>query len=83
MFFVYAIQNLERKKIYIGYTINLENRLKRHNGLLTNKRTSFTNKNRGQWELVYFEKFENRKEAINREKQLKSYRGRQFIKEKI
>ena len=35
------------------------------------------------WELVYFEKFENRKEAINREKQLKSYRGRQFIKEKI
>jgi predicted GIY-YIG superfamily endonuclease len=33
--------------------------------------------------LVYSEDFSTKKEALKREKELKSYQGRKFIKEKI
>ncbi len=82
IFTVYVIMN-ENNKIYIGQTSDLENRLKRHNGLLRNKAKSFTSKNKGEWKLVYKEDFSTRKEAMGREKQLKSCRGREFIKNKI
>ena len=80
MFFVYTIYNRARKKIYIGQTVNLEIRLKRHNGILLNNKKSFTAKNSGNWELIYKEEFGSRKEAEKREKELKSFRGREFIK---
>ena len=79
MYNVYAIQN-NTGKIYIGYTAKLEDRLKRHNGLLKNKKKSFTYKNRGEWKLIFTEEYLIRSEAIAREKQLKTYQGRQFIK---
>jgi len=79
MFFVYVIKN-KNDKIYVGQTFNLEIRLKRHNGLLKNKAKSFTNKNKGVWNLIYKEIFKTRKEAVIREKELKSAQGRKFIK---
>ena len=83
MFYAYAIWNKLRDKIYVGSTENIENRLKRHNNLLPNKGKSFTNKNSGVWKLIYHEKFQTRKEALKREKELKSFRGREFIRNKI
>ncbi len=80
MFYIYAIWNKERGKIYIGQTSNLEKRLLRHNGVLKNKANSFTSRNSGVWKLVYSECFAARKEAMTREKELKSFRGREFIK---
>ena len=83
MFDVYVIINNCNKK-YIGYTSNLENRMKRHNGLLKNKLSSYTSKNKsGEWKLIYKEEFITRKEAMVREKELKSFRGREFIKKLI
>jgi len=79
-FFTYAIYNESRGKIYIGHTENLESRLKRHNRELPNKLKSYTNKNNGFWRLVHKESFSTRKEATKREKELKSSRGRSFIK---
>lgn len=83
MFIVYAIYNKLRDKIYIGYTSNLVKRLKRHNGLLKNKASSYTCKNKGNWVLIYKEKFKTKEEAIKREKELKSYQGRKFIRNLI
>ncbi len=83
MFDVYVIRNFIKNKIYIGHTSNLRNRLKRHNGILKNNPKSFTNKNKGIWNLIYKEEFKTRQEAINREKQLKSYQGRKYIKNNI
>ncbi len=83
MFFVYAIYNKERDKIYIGHTSDLVIRLKRHNKLLPLNPKSFTSKNSGQWDLVCKEEFKTRKEAKKREKELKSQRGRKFIREII
>ena len=83
MFKVYVIYNRLRDKIYIGYTSNLEKRILRHNGVLKNKNTSFTSINSGNWEIVYSESYKTRDLAKKREKQLKGYRGRKFIREKI
>lgn len=78
MFYVYAVFNKKHNKIYIGQTENLEERIKLHNNKVFTK--SFTAHFSGDWELIYEEKTNNRKEALEREKQLKSYKGRQFIK---
>lgn len=81
MFLVYAIYNRENNKIYIGQTENLLERLKMH----VDKRfkNSYTSRFSGSWELIYEEKVDNRKTALAREKQLKSYQGRKFIKKLI
>lgn len=83
MFTTYTIYNLIYDKIYIGYTSDLAKRIKRHNGLLRNKKKSFTRKNKGNWKLIYSENFKTRKEAIIREKELKSFKGREFIRKFI
>ncbi len=85
MYFVYVLKNNLTNKTYTGQTDNIEKRIDRHNGKLPNKLTSFTskNKNNGKWELFYKEIFNTRQEAIIREKELKSYQGRLFIKNLI
>ncbi len=83
MFTTYTIYNKDSAKIYIGHTANLNNRLKRHNGQLPNKQTSFTSKNKGKWILIYKKNFETRKQAINKERELKTYKGREFVKKFI
>lgn len=82
MFNVYVARNSVTHKIYIGHTADLKKRFLRHNGVLHNKAKSFTYRNRagGCWEVVYSENFANRKEAVLREKELKSGKGREYIK---
>lgn len=82
MYQVYVIKN-PFDKIYIGQTDNLDLRLRRHNGYLPSKSTSYTKINHGPWQLVYSERFETRSEALTREKFLKSHFGRNWIREKI
>ena len=79
MFFVYALYSVKYDKIYIGFTSNLEQRLIAHNDP-DNK--GYTGRFM-PWEIVYTEQFENKKEAMLREKQLKSFRGRAFIRSLI
>ena len=80
-YFVYAIYNKEHNKIYIGQTSNLEERLELHNKKIFNN--SYTSRYNGKWVLIYFEKVNNRTNALVRENQLKSFQGRQFIKKCI
>jgi putative endonuclease len=54
---------------YVGYTNNLDNRIKLHN---TGKGAKFT---RGRkWSLIYKEKFKSKSEAISREYYIKNNR---------
>jgi putative endonuclease len=80
MWIVYALYNLEKEKIYIGQTANIERRLIEHNQKRGNH---FTANIKGDWKLIYKEEINTRREALIREKQLKSYRGREFIKKLI
>lgn len=49
----------------------------------TNTKHRYTKKYDGEWKLIYKKEFISRIEALKREKQLKSYQGREFIKKKI
>lgn len=81
MYLVYAIYNRMHGKIYIGQTEDLEQRLTLHNNKLFTH--SYTSRFDGEWILIYKENVENRQLALQREKQLKSYRGREFVKQFI
>lgn len=79
MFSVYILYSKKYDKIYIGYTGNLEQRLLSHNVLGTK---GWTIKFR-PWELLHEEKFQSKEEALAREKELKSGKGRQWIWNKL
>jgi len=75
MFFVYVLYSKSFDKIYIGFTSDLENRFKSHNEL---SKKGWTIRFR-PWEIVYTEEFQDKQDAMKREKQLKSATGRDFI----
>ena len=80
-FWVYVIKSVSTGKTYTGYTENLENRLRRHNGELLNKQSSFTVKQGNKdWSVIYKEEWVSRVTAMKREKELKSAKGREFVK---
>ena len=65
--YVYMLRSLKDKKFYTGCTEDLKKRLKQHNG----GRVRST-KARRPFELVYWESFRTRSEAMKRELRLKS-----------
>ena len=71
-YYVYVLLNWDKKHWYIGSSQNIGKRLKHHNCGHT-----FSTKPYRPWEIVYFEKFDSRKESIKREMFLKSPSGYQ------
>jgi putative endonuclease len=78
MFFAYVIRSISTGYLYKGHCENLEERLTQHNSGMTESIRKYT-----PFELVYFEAFETREEAIVREKYFKSATGRRFLKLKV
>ena len=76
MFVVYILHSRQFDKIYIGYTSNLEQRIKSHNEF---SKKGWNLKFR-PWEVIHQEKFATKMEALKREKELKSYQGREWIR---
>ena len=77
MYTTYVLYSEKYDKIYIGFTSNLEGRLLAHNELSTK---GWTVRFR-PWRLLYKEEYESKSDAMRRERELKSYRGRQFIRQ--
>jgi putative endonuclease len=75
MFFVYALYSPIFGKIYIGFSSDPEKRLLQHNGI---NNDGWSRKFQ-PWILVYTEDCSSKTNALRREKQLKSSRGRSFI----
>jgi putative endonuclease len=69
MFYVYILKS-KNSQYYIGYTNNIEDRLRHHNS----GASKYTRINR-PWSIIYTEKFVDKKLAWLREKQIKSYKG--------
>lgn len=78
MFTVYAIQSEVDKRIYVGFTADLNRRLKEYNSGKTRSTKGYR-----PWKLIYTEETESRLIARNREKYLKSGVGKEFLKNKI
>ena len=77
-FHVYVIYSVDFDKIYIGITSNLEKRIFAHNHLPKGWTKSFR-----PWKLIYTEEFEEKPQALQRENELKSHQGREFIRKTI
>jgi len=75
MFTVYVLYSKGYDKIYIGFTSNLEQRLRSHNEL---GKKGWTIKFR-PWQVIHTEIFQSKSEAMKREKALKTATGRNFI----
>ena len=73
---VYVLYSQHFDKIYIGFTANLINRFYSHNFFAAK---GWTVKFR-PWFVIHTEFFESKKFAMEREKQLKSAKGRAFIR---
>ena len=78
MYYIYVLKSQNTKSLYKGQTDNLKKRLREHNNGKVKSTKAFI-----PWEIIYYEEFLSREEAVNREKYLKSGIGRQFLKEKI
>lgn len=77
MYTIYSVYNKTAKKFYIGQTKDIKARIRLHNDRTFK---NYTSRFPGKWELIYEESAATRLEALRREKQLKSFRGREFIK---
>ena len=73
-YYVYIIQSKKNGKFYIGFMDDVERRITQHNSG-RNKST----KSGVPWELKLKEEFDNRKSAMNREKQIKDKKSRKYI----
>lgn len=78
MYIVYIIQNQETKGYYVGYTEDLQDRLRRHNqGRNTSTKSS------GKWVIVHTEEFSDKVNAWKRERQIKKYKGGEAFKKLV
>jgi putative endonuclease len=70
MYSTYILESLKDKRRYIGYTNNIEVRLKFHNDGLNP-----STKNRRPLKLICYRTFENKNDAIKYELYLKKLKG--------
>ena len=79
IFTVYVLFSPKHQKIYIGYSSNLVERFKSHNELSTKGWT----RSYRPWLVIYNEFYQTKSEALGREKNLKSGKGREWIWSRI
>lgn len=74
-YFVYILYSQKDHKLYVGCTHNIETRIKEHNSGKV-----MATKNRIPLVVIHYEKFEDKSEAFNRERFLKSLWSGRFKK---
>ncbi|MEQ9441876.1 MAG: GIY-YIG nuclease family protein [Cyclobacteriaceae bacterium] len=79
MYIVYVLFSERYNKTYVGYTSNLEDRIKSHNELATKGYTVHYR----PWIVAFTEVYSTKTAAMKREKALKAGQGRQYIKEQL
>ena len=78
MYYVYVLKSFKDKKLYTGYTRNLKLRFERHSKGLVK-----STKDRLPLKLIYYEACLNQQDATHREKYLKTYYGKLFLKNRL
>ena len=74
-FTVYILYAEQFNKYYVGFTSNLELRIKSHNEFGRDWTARYR-----PWKLIFTKEFENKNDAMWYEKWLKTGVGREFIK---
>lgn len=79
MYYVYLMRSKKTGKFYIGFTSDLRKRLSQHN-----TKESGTTNAYAPYELIYYEAYKAKKDAIVRENKLKHYgQGLSRLKERL
>ncbi len=78
MYYAYVLRSKRDEKIYVGSTNNLKLRLEAHKKGKVN-----STKDRRPLTLIYYEACIKETDARRREKTLKSYRGKMFIRNRL
>lgn len=79
MYYVYIVQSIIKpKEIYKGFTTDLKLRLKQHN----NGHSFHTAKSK-PWKLIFYCAFEDKQQALNFEKYLKTGSGIAFMRKRF
>ena len=78
MYYVYILQSLKDKRLYVGYSHDLKRRIdEHHQGKVKSTST------RRPLKLICYEAYLTKKEAMNREEYLKGSDGRKDIKKRL
>lgn len=75
IFYVYAIKSEVDGRIYVGFSLDIEKRLKQHNTAKTRSTKGYI-----PWRLIYTEEVIGRIAARAKEKYYKSGIGKDFLK---
>ena len=78
MYYVYVLKSAKDKEFYTGFAANLEKRLEKHEEGLV-----IATKNRRPLNLIYYEACINKKDALHRERYLKTSWGKAYIKSRL
>lgn len=76
-FFVYILKSLKNNDIYIGSTEDLENRLRLHNAGKVKSTKAYK-----PWELLEYQEFNSRSDAVKQERFLKTGQQKEILKRK-
>ena len=78
MFVMYILYSKSIDRYYVGYTNDIDRRFSEHNRI----KHKYTDSGI-PWSLVYSETYNTKKEAMQREKFIKSQKSKQFIFELV
>jgi len=78
MYYTYVLQSKKDGDFYTGFTKKLKLRFEKHQ-----KGHVVSTKDRRPLKLIYYEACIDRDDATHREKYLKTYHGRMFIKKRL
>ncbi|MFH6604661.1 GIY-YIG nuclease family protein [Maribacter algicola] len=74
-YYVYVLKSIDFGRNYVGFTRNVEKRLRQHNSGKTKSTKPYV-----PWRILFIETFEIKEDALAREKFLKTGKGREYIK---
>ena len=78
MYYTYVLLSESDNNFYTGFTKDINSRLEKHNNGLIK-----STKDRRPFKLVYYEACLNKSDAIKREKYLKTYYGKIYLKRRL
>ena len=76
--YVYVLKSLKNDNCYTGCTSDLRKRFAEHN----DGKSAYT-KNRGPYELIYYEASLSKQDAFARERYLKSGMGKRYVNNRL
>ena len=77
-YYTYVLKSLKDNKFYVGYTQNIKLRFEQHN-----KGVVKSTKDRRPLILIYYEACVDQKDALHREKYLKTFYGKMFLHNRL